>query len=838
MKIMKLILGVGLLGLLLSGCTTGRGETNLPEPEHQHSIDESQYISNDKYHLHPLSCEHKQEAIDDLDNWPTMSISNYSQKYRCYRVYGGDGYDRINLHDYYKTWSIGGDSFESSDLLLDSIEWTTIVEPTDTEDGYKEAICSTCGHTFRIPFKNNIQRSIDCLEFTLNEDGLSYACEIIKKAEGNFIFPSFYKDKPVTIIKSNAYKTEIRDNDKIYTIDNVEYRHLIEKIESFVVPETIQIVEESALSYSQNGDATIYWNAVNAATRAICCSNIIFGESVKTISLSNRVSHSSGYDAHFAFWVGNSISFAEGIQSIPYHSFYAKKIKELLLPNSLKHLEYNSFEFSNDLVNDHRENSIERLVIGNGIERIPTNAFNFENNFYNLKELQIGSGVKFVEEFAFSDDSWGKGGPLNNLRINVLSNDVIFENGIMGGTLTESQKHGVYASFSHNGPFGVRDASAFIFNEYENGLYLGDENNPYKYLVKAKNSSITSCDIHEDCISIEPEAFEGCSELETITIHGSKLKRVGEYAFEGCSSLQTNVQIQGFSGIQDSSDYSGVIILLKNDNSFSEIDVSTSKVILYDEVLKNCTNVKKVTFGAEISSFPRSCFEGCSGLETVIYGSNSLIKEIGKHAFYGCTKLKYFSNDTSKQYSGEIVIPENVYKISFEAFYNCELITNVVLNENLQEIEYSAFYGLSLTGIILPDNILYIDYGSLLNRKLETIYIENNSYYYSKDYVLYTFSRTRFGSSSNKPTLEYIPYNIKGTIEIDNRVDSIQISNRPNLSGLVIPKSITSIDGIYECYSLSYLEYLGTITEWNEIHIDVINVPATVVHCTDGDVAL
>ena len=59
----------------------------------------------------------------------------------------------------------------------------------------------------------------------------------------------------------------------------------------------------------------------------------------------------------------------------------------------------------------------------------------------------------------------------------------------------------------------------------------------------------------------------------------------------------------------------------------------------------------------------------------------------------------------------------------------------------------------------------------------------------------------------------------------------------------IIPDSVTSI-GEYafsDCESLSTIQYAGTIAQWKEIELgDSWNdeIPAEVVHCTDGDVEI
>ena len=65
-------------------------------------------------------------------------------------------------------------------------------------------------------------------------------------------------------------------------------------------------------------------------------------------------------------------------------------------------------------------------------------------------------------------------------------------------------------------------------------------------------------------------------------------------------------------------------------------------------------------------------------------------------------------------------------------------------------------------------------------------------------------------------------------------------SNCSGLTSVTIPNSVTSIgyQAFYGCSSLTSISYTGTIAQYNAIDKGSswnTSVPATVVHCTDGD---
>ena len=89
------------------------------------------------------------------------------------------------------------------------------------------------------------------------------------------------------------------------------------------------------------------------------------------------------------------------------------------------------------------------------------------------------------------------------------------------------------------GGWAFSDCTSLTYNEYNNALYLGNAENPYHALIKAKDTSITTCVIHNNTRVIAGAAFYYyCTSLTSVTIPDS-VTSIGESAFYNCSSLKT-----------------------------------------------------------------------------------------------------------------------------------------------------------------------------------------------------------------------------------------------------------------------------------------------------------
>lgn len=257
----------------------------------------------------------------------------------------------------------------------------------------------------------------------------------------------------------------------------------------------------------------------------------------------------------------------------------------------------------------------------------------------------------------------------------------------------------------------------------------------------------------------------------------------------------------------------GVFIESHNFSNYSGTVITRTDILGIQNSAFTKTTINTMRFPDTVTEIKSMAFSGCSGM-TYINTGEQLIT-IGDNAFDGCNQLTGITLPNTVRTIGEytfrlcyrltgITIP-NVTSIGYGAFKQCWRLINIQLPNTLTTLGGAAFYDCdSLTGITIPNNITIIEPQTFRHcTSLTGITIPN--------------SVTRI------------------------RYEAFQDCS--NLRRAIIPESVTVIDWdvFTRCSSLNNITYQGTIAQWASIEKGIdwnYGVPATVVHCTDGDVAI
>ncbi len=421
---------------------------------------------------------------------------------------------------------------------------------------------------------------------------------------------------------------------------------------------------------------------------------------------------------------------------------------------------------------------------------------------------------------------------------------------------------------------------SLIYNENDNAYYLGNDTNKYVVLIMAKSTSITSCSINDNCKIICNSAFRGCSGLTSITIPDS-VSYIGRAAFYVCSLTEMTLPFVGetkdgtentyfgyFFGA-DSYDYNERYV----PSSLKSVTI-TSTTSIGNSVFSGCSGLTNITIPNSVTTIGSGAFYDCSGLTSITIPDS--VTSIGNSVFSGCSRLKSitipdsFTSIGNSAFSGcsgltSITIPDRVTSIGESAFNGCSGLTSITIPDRVTSIGESAFIGCSgLTSITIPDSVTSIGGFAFYNcRGLTSITIPDSVTSIGNfafrgcssltEITLPFVGKTKegtenthfgyfFGAERYDYNDSYIPSSLKSVIITS--ATSIGYSAFYGCSGLksiTITNSLTFIgpSAFYNCNVLKSITFEGTMEQWQAISKGTswnYNVPASVVHCTDGDV--
>ena len=423
-----------------------------------------------------------------------------------------------------------------------------------------------------------------------------------------------------------------------------------------------------------------------------------------------------------------SVVIGDGVETVYAHAFNRHSVMtELIIGSSVKTIGANAF---NGAI------SLESLMIPDNVTEIGESAF---SGCSALVKVHIGEGVRIIGDYAFSScvglDTVYMGNSVEVIGKNAFS------------LCTELESISLPHTVESISPYAFYGCSKLNYNEYGVGLYLGNPENPYEYLVGIVNTIAPTLSIHSDTRRIAQMLFyvHGFSSFETLDggayltvknnciidhtekkliaglasstiptdgsvssiadyafygITGLKLKtipqsvtHIGDHAFEGCISLAT-ITIKGPASIGD--------YAFAQCTSLKYVNYQEQTKSIGDYAFSNCTALSEISIPDSVEYLGRSSFENCSSASWVYIGSR--VNTITTCAFSGCINLTSVQCGGSPSVIGDRAfygcseLPEFEFKeglkyIGKSAFYNCKKFSFALLPESLTEIGSSAFAG-------------------------------------------------------------------------------------------------------------------------------------------------
>ena len=369
------------------------------------------------------------------------------------------------------------------------------------------------------------------------------------------------------------------------------------------------------------------------------------------------------------------------------------------------------------------------------------------------------------------------------------------------------------------------ECASLQYNEYNNAYYLGNENNPYLALIKARNTDITSCDVHVNTKIIVGEAFSSCTSLTSIVIPdsvtsignhafrsctsltsvtiGNSVTSIGSYAFSDCASLQYNEYNNAYYLGNENNLYLALIEAKSEDIISCNIHNNTK--IIANNAFDSCDSLTSIDIPDSVTSIGDEAFYDCDSLTSIVIPDSVTV--IGNEAFYDCDSLTSITVDENNtafasidgnlynkdkttliQYAigktaTEFTIPDDVTSIGSSAFESCDSLTSIVIPDSVTSIGEDAFAWCdSLTSVTIGNSVTSIG-------------DEAFAWCYSLTSVTIPDSVTSIGSSA--------------------------FSSCYSLTSVTIGNGVTSIGdyAFFDCDSLTDVYYSGTEEQWNGISI-------------------
>ena len=417
------------------------------------------------------------------------------------------------------------------------------------------------------------------------------------------------------------------------------------------------------------------------------------------------------------------------IISIQKWAFFANDtMKSLVIPDSVVDIKEDAFAQCKIL---------ERITFGSGLKTIGMMAF---DSCLALEAVNLPEGFVHLDIMVFSN--------CPALTSVSLPNSI--------------ESFGEYMFDSYEEP------STVTYNEYANGRYLGNSDNPYLVLVDMIDKEATSFTIHNNCKLISDgalsksnietinfgsgvkiiggNAFKNCKGLTELIIPegiikigisafsqssvtkvtiAESVKYIGLYAFESCSQLTTVSLPNGLEFIGPyafdyndnliTTDYDGcnylgnsdnphLLLLEARDKSKNNIEIHKDTKMIADVAFYGCRYLTTITIPKNVKFLGKNLFYDSNNLTEVIVEEGNTVYEAPNN-----TVIIEKATKTVVLGLNNAVIPEGVTKIGDDAFNNCSQLETIIIPEGVTSIGDSAFsYCMKLESVTIPNSVTHI----------------------------------------------------------------------------------------------------------------------------------
>ena len=300
-----------------------------------------------------------------------------------------------------------------------------------------------------------------------------------------------------------------------------------------------------------------------------------------------------------------SIVIPNSVTSIGNHAFYGcNGLTSIVIPNSVTKISDRTF---------YGCTSLTSIEFPNSLKSIGNRAF---YGCTSLTSIEIPNSVKSIGDGAFSNCTgkatihcdlgpWLIGSKFDVIEIgeevttignSAFANYIYLTNIIVPNSITSV------------GRSAFKGCTNLQYNERDNALYIGNDNNPCVVLIKTKDKEIETCYIDKNCKVIYERAFSNCKNLTKIEIPNSVMN-IGHYAFSDCPKLHFNEK--GNALYLGNTDNPYVSLIKTKSFNISSCDIDKNCKFVHDGAFKDCEKLMRIIIPSKMISIGDSVFSGC-----------------------------------------------------------------------------------------------------------------------------------------------------------------------------------------------------------------------------------
>ena len=232
------------------------------------------------------------------------------------------------------------------------------------------------------------------------------------------------------------------------------------------------------------------------------------------------------------------------------------------------------------------------------------------------------------------------------------------------------------------------------------------------------DENVTSITLPSTLKKLDSEVFCEKTKLRIIDFSKvTKLKTIPEYCFMGCSSLEEIVIPEGVLEIEyDAFEGCSSLRKIVLPSTLQDMSQLADKGLIANKGLKN---LKIIDFSKvyQLRTIPEYCFDGCNNLEEIVIPEG--VMEIEYDAFEGCSSLRKIVLPSTLQNMSQLADKglKNLKIIDFSkvcqlrtipeyCFAGCNNLEEIVIPEGVMEVEEEAFDDCKkLKRIVVPSTL-------------------------------------------------------------------------------------------------------------------------------------